>query len=158
MRLIGGLSTPTGISPLQGVASRLSRVVKPGIECLLAFLWMGSLSLANQQQAQKMTIERIEIRGNRRIPEDTIRFYVQSREGDIYDEGRLELDLRSLYKANFFENVEIVERNGDTGKIVTFVLKEKPAHPLHRVRRQQVLHRVEHSRTFQEPQGRHHGR
>ena len=40
--------------------------------------------------------------------------------------GGLELDLRALYKANFFENVEVDERDGDTGKIVTFVLKEKP--------------------------------
>ena len=59
--------------------------------------------------------ERIEIRGNRRIPEDTIRFYIQSRQGEIYDEGRLELDLRALYKANFFEKIEVQERDGDTG-------------------------------------------
>jgi outer membrane protein insertion porin family len=82
--------------------------------------------LAWGQQADRPNIERVDIRGNRRVPEDTIRFYIQSRQGEPYDEARLELDLRALYKANFFENIEVEERDGDTGKIVTFVLKEKP--------------------------------
>jgi outer membrane protein insertion porin family len=92
--------------------------------CLLGFLLWGSAVLA--QQSAQTTIERIDVRGNRRIPEDTIRFYIQSRPGEPYDEARLELDLRALYKANWFENIEIQERDGDTGKIITFVFKEKP--------------------------------
>jgi len=55
-------------------------------------------------------IERIDIRGNRRIPEDTIRFYIQSRPGEVFDQNRIELDLRALYKSNFFENIEVTER------------------------------------------------
>jgi outer membrane protein assembly factor BamA len=31
-----------------------------------------------------------------------------------------------LYKSNFFENIEVSERDGDTGKIITFTVKEKP--------------------------------
>jgi outer membrane protein insertion porin family len=97
--------------------------VKFGI-CFFGFLLLSSAALA--QQPAGTTIQRIDIRGNRRIPEDTIRFYIQSRQDDVYDETRLGYDLRALYKANFFENIEIQERDGDTGKIVTFVLKEKP--------------------------------
>ncbi len=102
----------------------MSRLAKLGICFLLGFLCSVCAALA--QQAERPTIERIDISGNRRIPEDTIRFYIQSRTGDVYDEGRLELDLRALYKANFFENIEIKERDGDTGKIITFIVKEKP--------------------------------
>jgi outer membrane protein insertion porin family len=102
----------------------MSRLARPAIWVLLGFLVSGPFLLA--QQAQRPTIETIYIRGNRRIQEDTIRFYIQSRAGESYDEGRLELDLRALYKANFFENIEIEERDGDTGKIVTFIVKEKP--------------------------------
>lgn len=91
---------------------------------LVALLLMSQFAAAQQQKGP--SIERIDIRGNRRIQEDTIRFYIQSRPGDPYDEGRLELDLRALYKANFFENIEITQRDGDTGKIVAFVVKEKP--------------------------------
>ncbi len=99
------------------------RLARPGTWIFLGFLLSGA---AFAQQTQRPNIERIDIRGNRRIQEDTIRFYIQSRPGEPYDEGRLELDLRALYKANFFENIEIEERDGDTGKIVTFVVKEKP--------------------------------
>ncbi|MBM3791213.1 MAG: hypothetical protein FJW35_12820, partial [Acidobacteria bacterium] len=84
------------------------------------------VSPALAQQQDRPTIERIDIRGNRRIQEDTVRFYIQSRPGDVYDENRLELDLRALYKANFFENIQITQRDGDTGKVVTFLFKEKP--------------------------------
>ena len=91
---------------------------------LIGFLLLGSPAFP--QQDQQPTIERVDIRGNRRIPEDTIRFYIQSRPGQPYDESQLEFDLRALYKANWFENIEIQERDGDTGKIITFVLKEKP--------------------------------
>jgi outer membrane protein insertion porin family len=92
--------------------------------CILGFLL--SVPAGYAQQRPGTTIEQILIRGNRRIPEDTIRFYIQSRVGEPYDEARLGRDLRELYKAKFFENIEIQERDGDTGKIVIFVLKEKP--------------------------------
>jgi outer membrane protein insertion porin family len=95
-----------------------------GIWFLIASPLLGCVAFA--QQSQRPTVERIDIRGNRRIPEDTIRFYIQSHPGEPYDESRLEADLRALYKANFFENISVEERDGDTGKIVTFIVKEKP--------------------------------
>jgi outer membrane protein insertion porin family len=91
---------------------------------IIGILLAGSAVFA--QQPKQTIIERVDIRGNRRIPEETIRFYIQSRPGEPYDERRLEFDLRALFKANWFENIEIEERDGDTGKIITFVLKEKP--------------------------------
>ena len=72
------------------------------------------------------TIERIDIQGNRTIPEERIRFYIQSYPGDIYVADRLEFDLRALWKSNFFDDIQIRERDGEKGKIITFVLKEKP--------------------------------
>jgi outer membrane protein insertion porin family len=77
-------------------------------------------------QSAGTIIERIDIRGNRRVPEETIRSYILSRENEPYDPARLEYDLRSIYKANYFDYIEIQARDGDTGKIVTFILKEKP--------------------------------
>ncbi len=94
------------------------------VAALFGFFLFGPAIHA--QQPQQTMIERIDVRGNRRIPEDTIRFYIQSRPMEPYDESKLEFDLRALYKANFFENIEIQERDGDTGKIITFILKEKP--------------------------------
>ncbi|NLT65236.1 MAG: outer membrane protein assembly factor BamA [Acidobacteria bacterium] len=87
-------------------------------------LLQGPAALAQQMPGTR--IERIDIRGNRRVPEDNIRFYIQSRPGEPYDVVRLERDLRELYRSNSFENIEIQERDGDVGKIITFVVKEKP--------------------------------
>lgn len=70
-------------------------------------------------------VERIYIRGNRRIPEDNVRFYIRSNPGDFYDEVQLECDLEALYKSGVYERVELQERDGYTGKIVTFILHEK---------------------------------
>ena len=101
----------------------MAKLARIGI-CLVGFFLAGLPVFA--QEASTPTIERIDIRGNRRIPEETIRFYIQSRPGDPYNETRLEYDLRAVYKANFFENIEIQERDGDAGKIITFIVKEKP--------------------------------
>ena len=103
---------------------------------------------STRNSAPELTIQRIEIRGNRRISEETIRFYIQSREGEPYDQSRLESDLRALYKANFFENIEIQEKDGDIGKIITFVVKEKPLIRFDRIRRQSFLYRIQHPRCL----------
>jgi outer membrane assembly lipoprotein YfiO len=71
-------------------------------------------------------VERINIRGNRRIPEETVRFYIHSEPGEYYDEAQPESDLYALYKTGFYERVELQEIDGDTGRIITFILKEKP--------------------------------
>lgn len=78
------------------------------------------------QRRQESVIERIDIQGNKRVPETRIRSDIQSKPGDPYEETRLQSDLRSLYRSDFFENISIDVRDGDSGKIVTFVLKERP--------------------------------
>ena len=92
--------------------------------CLFGLL-LGEPALFAAQSTDT-TIERIDIRGNRRVPEETIRGYILSRANEPFSVARLEYDLRSIYKANYFDYIEIQARDGDTGKIVTFILKEKP--------------------------------
>jgi len=101
----------------------MDKSVKLGIS-ILGILMLGSAVYA--QQRPVTTVQQVIIRGNHRIPEETCLFYIQSRKGEPYDESRLEADLRALYKANFFENVEVLSDDGDIGKIITFVVKEKP--------------------------------
>ncbi len=75
---------------------------------------------------RELRIERIDITGNRRIPADTIRFYIQTRPGELYSRVRLNQDVQALYASNFFENVEVQERDGASGKIITFAVDERP--------------------------------
>ncbi len=127
----------------------MSKLVKWAIWCFAGFMASAPLASAQQipqpvttaqqtqppqaiaqqaqQPAKEVLIERIDIRGNRRMKEDDIRSYISSHAGDAYDEDRLSYDLRYLYKtAKMFENIEVTSVDGDTGKIVTFYFTEKP--------------------------------
>jgi outer membrane protein insertion porin family len=89
------------------------------------FLLLGSAAYA--QQSTQATIEDVRIRKNQRIPQDTIfASIIQTIKGEAYDESHVEFDIRSIYRTNFFENIEVTEEDGDTGKIITFYVKEKP--------------------------------
>jgi len=101
---------------------------RPGFCCLPGILLSGFMAFAQEPQPPKkeVLVERIDIRGNRRMKEDDIRSYIQTHAGDVYDEDRLAYDLRYLYKtAKLFENIEVTAVDGDAGKIVTFLLVEK---------------------------------
>ncbi|MEE8584304.1 MAG: outer membrane protein assembly factor BamA, partial [Acidobacteriota bacterium] len=93
---------------------------------LAAFLW-GSLSpclFASRSQPER--IEQILVVGNRRVQENTIRFYIQSKENDAYDEEQILRDYRSLLRTNFFEDASVKRRQGDTGVIIIFEVTERP--------------------------------
>ncbi|MEP7271617.1 MAG: POTRA domain-containing protein [Acidobacteriota bacterium] len=45
----------------------------------------GGAVFAQEAAAQDVVIEDIEIRGNRRIPRDSILYYIQSKPGDRYN-------------------------------------------------------------------------
>src|SRR5215207_10897070 len=47
-------------------------------------------SLASVAKSQDVTVEQVLIRGNRRIPESTIRIWIGTREGDPYNPGQVD--------------------------------------------------------------------
>lgn len=101
-------------------ASSFSRV--RGFGLLLYFL----LVCTGLAWAQPAVIEEVRVRGNRRIPLEDILFYIQTKKGDPYDENRLRMDWSAINRTNIFEQVELDVEDGLTGKIVTFLVKEKP--------------------------------
>jgi outer membrane protein insertion porin family len=79
--------------------------------------------------AQQAIIQRIEIVGNRRIPRDTLKARIFSREGDPYNEDLLRRDFQALWNTQFFEDIRLeVEESPDrpNAKIVLFYVKERP--------------------------------
>lgn len=80
---------------------------------------------ANQQQ--QIVIEDVEIRGNRRIPADTIRLYIQTKKGDVYNEQVSQKDLKAIYAQGFFTDVNVYQEDGPGGgRVVIFQVKERP--------------------------------
>ncbi|MFQ5928710.1 MAG: outer membrane protein assembly factor BamA [Acidobacteriota bacterium] len=102
----------------------------PGFTVILLFLLFAptivSSPLLAQADKPPQRIEEIRIIGNRRIPESTIRYYLQSKEEDAYNEDQILRDYRSLLNTNFFEDAAAKYVEGETGIIVIFEVVERP--------------------------------
>jgi outer membrane protein insertion porin family len=72
------------------------------------------------------TIERIEIIGNEHITRETVLYYIQSSEGNLYNEEMLRRDFRSLWSTGFFSNIKMENEDGGGGKIVRIIVEENP--------------------------------
>ena len=84
-------------------------------------------AFAGGAQSQEVRVEQVTIRGNRRIPESTIKIWISTREGDPYDPATLDRDVRALYAQGHFQDVKVFSEDGTRGgKIVTFEVKEWP--------------------------------
>ncbi|HVF91565.1 MAG TPA: outer membrane protein assembly factor BamA [Blastocatellia bacterium] len=84
-------------------------------------------SLAAVAGSQDVTVEQVLIRGNRRIPESTIRIWIGTREGDPYNPGQVDRDVRSIFAQGYFEDVKVFAEEGSRGgKIITFEVQEWP--------------------------------
>ncbi len=96
---------------------------------LLMALVLGGMEPQGPPTLQTPNPNRIEdvlVTGNRRIRSDAVRFNLQSKRGDIFDPLTIQRDMKALYGMQVFDDVRVEEEEGKTGKIVTFVVKEKP--------------------------------
>ena len=82
--------------------------------------------LAGTCAAQENVIASIEVRGNRRIPKDTITARMFTRPGDVYDQAALERDFNSLWNTGYFDDLRIERQQSPKGWIIYVYVKEKP--------------------------------
>ena len=92
----------------------------------MALTLLSSFLLGQGSQLSDQRIEEIRIVGNRRIPESTVRYYIQSREELLYDETQVLRDYSTLLNTNFFADAKIKWMEGETGVILIFELVERP--------------------------------
>jgi hypothetical protein len=71
------------------------------------------------------TVTSIQIRGNRRIPTDTIRSVLQTKVGDPISVAAISRDIRVLYALGFFDDVQFESESTGREMIITFSVKEK---------------------------------
>jgi outer membrane protein insertion porin family len=82
-------------------------------------------SAAPAKAAPSQVIQEIIFRGNRRIPQSTLRARLFTHEGDLYNEANLERDFMALWNTGFLDDIRIEVTDGDKGKILTFFVREK---------------------------------
>ena len=88
---------------------------------MTVFFLFFSLVLCGQE-----VVERIEIIGNERVTEETVMYYISSREGDYFNEDLLRRDFRTLWSTGFFSNIRIEEEYGNSGRVIKVIVEENP--------------------------------
>ncbi len=82
-----------------------------------------------QDAGQQVIVEEVEFRGNRRIPTDTVRLYVTTKPGDIYNEDQVQRDFQAVLAQGFFDEFgcRVFKEEGVRGGvIIVFQLRERP--------------------------------
>src|SRR5262252_6711093 len=86
-------------------------------------------ALAQSPQASESFVEEIEIRGNRRIPRESVLYYVQSKPQDRFDLSLAQRHLQSILQMGMFDPLAtklFIEDGPRGGKVIIFQVKEYP--------------------------------
>ncbi len=95
-------------------------MLKP-LQHILIFLLFMSAVTANAE-----TIEKINIVGNHRISNGSIEFRIHSKEGGSLELSIIRGDVKRLWDLKVFSDIKVDVTDGKTGKIVTYLVKERP--------------------------------
>ncbi|MBI5590078.1 MAG: outer membrane protein assembly factor BamA [Deltaproteobacteria bacterium] len=71
-------------------------------------------------------IAEIRVNGNKRIEQDAIKRIVKTQPGDTFLAKNLSEDLKAIYSMGYFDDVRVESEDSTAGKIIIFVVKEKP--------------------------------
>ncbi|MBM3296141.1 MAG: outer membrane protein assembly factor BamA [Candidatus Aminicenantes bacterium] len=88
-------------------------------------LLAAALALSPPLRGQEV-IDRIEIVGNDRVTQETILYYLSSREGDLFNEDQLRNDFRVLWTTGFFADIRMERLPGMRGAVLRIIVKENP--------------------------------
>ena len=83
-------------------------------------------SIINQIMGYEL-VDSVRVLGNKRIEKEAILAVIKTKKGGRLDYEQLDRDLRNIYKMGFFDDVRIETEDGLKGKIVSFIVKEKPS-------------------------------
>ena len=76
--------------------------------------------------ASEERIIRIEFKGNRKIEASAIQQVLRSKAGNIFSDADLSDDIKAVYKMGYFDDVTAEVADIPEGKVIVFVVAEKP--------------------------------
>ena len=68
----------------------------------------------------------VQIKGNQRIEEDAIRRILKVKKGDVFNIKDISDELKAVYGMGYFDDVRVDAETVSGGKIIIFMVKEKP--------------------------------
>jgi outer membrane protein insertion porin family len=90
---------------------------------------LASSRAVSAQETPQRLVESVDIQGNRRLRDEDILYYVQTRPGDTFSQQQIERDLQAILALGFFEktSARVLTEEGARGGInVIFEVKELP--------------------------------
>ncbi len=84
---------------------------------------------AQQTQPNQRLVESVDITGNRRLRKDDVLYYVQTKQGDPFNEEQIQRDLQAILALGFFDKTAtrvLTEEGARGGVNVIFEVKELP--------------------------------
>ena len=93
----------------------------------IIFLTPIAQTASGRGQNESKLVEAIQFTGNRRIPDDSMRLWVQTREGDPFSKDLVARDLRTILAQGYFDDAKVFTEDGPRGGlIVIFEVHEFP--------------------------------
>ena len=94
------------------------------------FFIVATHEATGQSASPAITIQAIEVKGNRRVDRSTVLFYVRLKEGQNYTNtelvNQIRSDVRAIYDLGFFRDVKVEVESLEGGLRVVYLLSEKP--------------------------------
>src|SRR5215813_11674041 len=90
---------------------------------------VGAALAQNPQVGAEAVVDDVEIRGNRRIPKESILYYVQSKPQDRFDLSLAQRDLQAILQMGLFDPLATklyLEDGPRGGKVIIFQVREYP--------------------------------
>src|SRR5215472_13416675 len=92
---------------------------------VLLALVFGVVEPQTLQTFDPNRVEDVRVSNNRRVPQDTIKYQLQTKAGDRLNMDVIRADVKRLYAQGHFDDIRVEEEDGKTGKIIIFWVKEK---------------------------------
>ncbi len=78
------------------------------------------------EKSEGLAIVKVEISGNRRVAVDDISTYLREKPGQLFRVENLSGDVRALWDAGFFDDIEADLEKKDQGILLRFLVRERP--------------------------------
>jgi outer membrane protein insertion porin family len=105
----------------------MKRIWSAVLLSLLAAITLSAQQAKRGEPTESLLVEDVIIRGNRRIPAETIASWIGARKGDSYSPEQVDRDVKAIFDTGHFSEVKAyVEEALRGSKIVTYELAERP--------------------------------
>jgi outer membrane protein insertion porin family len=120
---IGGTIFQIGIL---GTSTLIRSVLQFWVRVSITSFLIGVSVVSALAQEQSIFVKLVEIQGNHRIEDSTIRAKLQIEEGGLFDCRVIQEDIRAIFQLGYFEDVQVKSEGFEGGIKIIYVVSERP--------------------------------